>query len=213
MTSLTNLQNEILTRFFARQSEFFLTGGAALVGFHLHHRETHDLDLFTTSHALEDGEQTLRNVAADLELQFESVTRSPDFRRFLLKSSDEGVVVDLVRDTAPQILEKLSVGGIVIDSADEILANKLCALLSRTEPRDLVDVARLEEAGHSPIAALELARRKDAGMSASQLAWVLSTFPIPFAEAQLHGMPRADLERFRDSLVQRLAAAAFPIGV
>ena len=123
------------------------------------------------------------------------------------------MVVDLVRDTAPQILEKLSVGGIVIDSADEILANKLCALLSRTEPRDLVDVARLEEAGHSPIAALELARRKDAGMSASQLAWVLSTFPIPFAEAQLHGMPRADLERFRDSLVQRLAAAAFPIGV
>lgn len=47
MDRLTPLQREILERFFARQSGFFLTGGGALAGFHLGHRETHDLDLFT----------------------------------------------------------------------------------------------------------------------------------------------------------------------
>jgi hypothetical protein len=102
------------------------------------------------------------------------------------------------------------IGRIVVDSAREILANKLCALLSRTEVRDLVDVARLEEAGHSPIVALDLAAQKDAGMTAGQLAWVLSTFPIPSGEALHYGMSPRDLEAFRESLVRRLTAAAFP---
>jgi len=132
-------------------------------------------------------------------------------RRFFAQRSDFFLTgVDLVRDIAPQLFEKLQIGGITVDPPEEILANKLCALLSRIEPRDLVDVARLEEAGHDAVAALDLAKRKDGGMSASQLAWVLSTFPLPDDEASLHGMSRAALERFRDSLVQRLTAAAFP---
>lgn len=44
---LTALQAEVLGEFFRREQGFFLTGGAALAGFHLCHRETHDLDLFT----------------------------------------------------------------------------------------------------------------------------------------------------------------------
>jgi len=90
---------------------------------------------------------------------------------------------------------------------DQIL---LCALLSRAEVRDLVDVARLEQAGHSPIAALDLASQKDGGMTAAQLAWVLSTFPIPSDETMHYGMSRQELEDFRESLVRRLAVAAFP---
>jgi len=136
--------------------------------------------------------------------------RSPDFRRFLLQGSSEGVVVDLVKDSSPQLLDKMAIGRIVIDSAREILANKLCALLSRTEIRDLVDVARLEEAGYSPIAALDLAARKDGAMTAGQLAWVLSSFPIPAEETLRYGMSQKDLEDFRESLIRRLTAAAFP---
>jgi hypothetical protein len=165
MPALTELQDRILRLFFDRRDEFFLTGGAALVGFYLHHRET---------------------------LKIETLRRSPDFRRFLLRSASEGVVVDLVKDVSPQLLKKISVGRVVIDSVQEILANKLCALLSRTEVRDLVDVARLEEAGNDPIAAIELAFRKDAGMSAGQLAWVLSSFPIPADPSSLHGMSQKD---------------------
>lgn len=210
MPDLTDLQDQILRRFFHLRNEFFLTGGAALVGFHLHHRVTHDLDLFTVAEVLDEGERTLQGIAEKLNLQLETLRRSPDFRRFLLKGSSEGVVVDLVRDASPQVLKKLSVGRIVVDSADEILANKLCALLSRTEVRDLVDVARLEEAGHDPIPALDLASQKDGGMAASQLAWVLSTFPIPSDEALRYGMSKKELEGFRESLIRRLTASAFP---
>ncbi|HEX9733963.1 MAG TPA: hypothetical protein VGG06_18480 [Thermoanaerobaculia bacterium] len=48
---LTPLQVDLLRAFFAREQGFFLSGGAALVGFHLGHRETSDLDLFTVDTA------------------------------------------------------------------------------------------------------------------------------------------------------------------
>lgn len=46
-SKLTALRREILDAFFQRERGFFLTGGAALAGFHLGHRTTDDLDLFT----------------------------------------------------------------------------------------------------------------------------------------------------------------------
>jgi hypothetical protein len=122
----------------------------------------------------------------------------------------EGVVVDLVKDASPQVLEKMAFGRIVVDSPREILANKLCALLSRTEVRDLVDVARLEESGFDPIAALDLAAQKDAALTAGQLAWVLSTFPMADDDIPEYGMSQKALNDFRESLVRRLTAAAFP---
>lgn len=37
---LTPLQRDLLAAFFAHERRFFLTGGAALAGFYLHHRST-----------------------------------------------------------------------------------------------------------------------------------------------------------------------------
>ncbi len=123
---------------------------------------------------------------------------------------EQGLLNDLVRDAAPQVLEKIIIGRLVLDSPREILANKLCALLSRTEVRDLVDVARLEQSGLDPIAALYLARSKDGEMSPAQLAWVLSEFPVTTGESSRYGMSQKELEDFRESRVRRLTAEAFP---
>lgn len=209
MKGLTELQSEILRRFFDRRTEFFLTGGAALVGFYLGHRDTHDLDLFTDGGSLDEGVRALREIAAELGLAIETVRRDPAFQRFLVRGPGESLIVDLVRDEVPQLAAKEIVRGVRVDSAQEILANKLCALLSRVEVRDLVDVMVLEESGLDPIAALPAAAAKDAGVTPSQLAWVLSSFPIPETDLP-GGVSPADLRRFRDDLMRRLAAAAFP---
>lgn len=104
----------------------------------------------------------------------------------------------------------MSARGIRIDSAEEILANKLCTLLSRVEIRDLVDVMALEKSGLDPIAAVQAAATKDAGVTPSQLAWVLSSYPIP-EETPLPGdVSSVELRAFRDGLISRLVAAAFP---
>jgi hypothetical protein len=104
---------------------------------------------------------------------------------------------------------KVRIGGVVVDSPEEILANKLCALLSRVEPRDLVDVMALAAKGLDPVAAVVAAARKDAGV-ASQLAWVISSFPIPEGVPLPGDVAIGALREFRDSLASRLARAAFP---
>jgi hypothetical protein len=75
-------------------------------------------------------------------------------------------------------LPKERVGNILIDPPQEILANKLCALLSRSELRDLIDVYALEQAGFRVEDVLPLAQQKDGGLTPAQLAWVLSQIDL-----------------------------------
>lgn len=138
---LTRLERDVLDAFFRQEEGFFLSGGAALAGFHLGHRDTYDLDLFATEDSLDRGAATLAQVAEALGCSIERIQTSPDFRRHLLRRGAESVVVDLVRERVPQLVsEKPIIDGIRVDPPEEILANKLCTLLSRSELRDLVDV-------------------------------------------------------------------------
>ncbi len=212
MTGLDSFQREFLVGFFARQDHFFLTGGAALVGFHLKHRRTMDLDLFTTEDSLDEGQASLVDTAADLGATVEGLRTSTSFRRFLLRRGDETLVVDLVRDLAPQIdLEKIEISGIRVDSPREIMANKLCTLLSRAELRDLVDVRALEAAGFSVEDHLALAMRKDAGLTPAQLAWVLSQVKIGDDASPPGAVAVSELRLFLSELIDRLTTIAFPV--
>jgi predicted nucleotidyltransferase component of viral defense system len=210
-TGLDRFQRDLLEAFFAREQRFFLTGGAALVGFYLHHRQTLDLDLFTTEDHLEDGEAALFDAAQELGATVERLRTSTNFRRFLVRRGNESVVADIVRDLAPQIdTEKPVRDGIRIDTPREIMANKLCTLLSRGELRDLVDVMALEQAGHRVQEHLELAARKDAGLTPGQLAWVLSQLEIG-EDASPPGAVSADeLREYLDELIQQLTELAYP---
>jgi predicted nucleotidyltransferase component of viral defense system len=211
-SALNNLQNEFLREFFARENCFYLTGGAALAGFYFGHRQTEDLDLFTLEDEIEDGFAILRDVAKSLDATVESIITAPDFRRLLVKRKTEAVVVDLVREYVFQLeTEKPIINGIRIDSPEEILANKLCALLSRSEIRDLIDVRQLEKAGFSLKNACQVAAKKDSGLSAGQLAWVLNQ--INFGDdAQLPSDISVDeLREYLNDLIDRLKQLAFPI--
>ena len=207
---LSPLQREILNGFCELAPEFYLTGGAALAGFHLGHRDTHDLDLFVADDHLDSGVSALREVGTRLGADLQSLQTAPGFGRFLVKTAEEGVVVDLARDPTPQGGPKLQVGSVRVDPPEEILANKLCSLLSRAELRDLVDVMALERAGYGIDQALELAARKDAGLTPGQLAWVLSGIEIG-AEAAVPGDVAApELAAYLEALRRRLERLALP---
>ncbi len=208
---LTALQAEVLDEFFKREKSFYLTGGAALAGFHLGHRETHDLDLFTLTGPLSGGADALRHLARGIGARCEETRTAPEFRRFLLSRGDESVVVDLVVERTPQVVaDKPSVGSIRLDPPEEILANKLCALLGRAEVRDLVDVRALEQSGLSIERALEAGQRKDGGLTPGQLAWVLSQISIG-DDAEIPGGGAApELARYLLDLIDRLTVLARP---
>lgn len=208
---LSQLQQDLIQEFFNRHQGFFLTGGAALAGFHLCHRTTEDLDLFVTSDLLDEGERTLSEAALALGASVENIQTSPTFRRRLVRRGVEGVVVDLVFDQIPQLCEdKPNYGKVRVDPPEEILANKLCALLSRAEIRDLVDALTLDRAGFPIEVAISGAVQKDGGFTPAQLAWVLSEIELG-DDAVIPG--DWDVARLREAMTQlraRLTRIAFP---
>jgi predicted nucleotidyltransferase component of viral defense system len=210
-STLDKFQQEVLEEFFRREDRFFLTGGAALAGFHLGHRRTQDLDFFTTEDRITQGAAALAALARDLGASVEAVQTYSDFRRYLLRRGEEAVMVDLVRDTAPQIFpEKQMINGIRVDPPEEILANKLCTLLSRSEIRDLVDVRALERAGFPMERYFETATRKDGGLTPGQLAWVLSELRIGDDASPPGGVSAAELQEYLQDLRARLSRMALP---
>ena len=146
----------------------------------------------------------------------ESVQSAPAFHRYRVLKGEESVLLDLVADPVLTLDDprEFVIDGvaILVDTEHEILVNKLCALLERSELRDLQDVRVLLDAGGDLERGLAQAPQKDAGFSPLTLAWLLHELPISsFALAS--GWPSEEissLERFRDELVQRIARLAKP---
>lgn len=211
-SQLSPLQEEILGAFFQREPRYFLSGGAALAGFHLKHRRTADLDLFTTDETLLDaGDAALRDAAALLGGTVRNLQTEPHIRRRMIERGTDRVVVDLVVEQVVQgYPEKMRFGDVRVDPLEEILANKLCALLGRSEIRDLVDVYALERAGLRAEDAFDLAARKDGGLTYAGLAHLLSEIEIGDDARIPGGVTPAELRDFIVDLVKRLTRLAYP---
>jgi Nucleotidyl transferase AbiEii toxin, Type IV TA system len=205
------LQLEFLKAFFAREDQFFLTGRAALAGFHLGHRETYDLDLFTLANAMDAGVRAATEAAQQMGASIEAIQTAPDFRRLLLRREDKAVEIDLVHEFVTQCVpDKPLISGIRVDPPEEILANKLCALLSRSEVRDLIDLRALEAAGFKVEAALPFAALKDTGLTPAQLSWVLNQIELGDQPNLPGNVSATELQQYLNDLIERLTRLTFP---
>jgi predicted nucleotidyltransferase component of viral defense system len=204
----------LLLAFFEQERGFFLTGGAALAGFYLHHRETTDLDFFTHDRgAFERGAFALRAAAAEVGAEVSIKQDAPGFKRYLVSRGDDSVLVDTVWERVKAAYpHKKEEGRIVLDTPEEITVNKLTTLVSRSEPRDIVDLMLLERAGFSIDAALPKALEKDGGCTPATLAWVLSEVSIPDGATLPGQVSAAETRTFLAGLIERLLRAAAPPG-
>ncbi len=174
---LTPQQKTFLDSFFAHQigRSFFLTGGTALAAFYLRHRVSIDLDLFTLDDfAITEGARLLPVLTKELGWSVLSARHTEHFHRFLLQDP-EGVPlqVDLVRDFGPQFGERQVIEGIVVDSLENIAANKLTAILGRAEPKDFIDLYFILHQGWSLDTLIKMAQEKDTGLTPFYLAGAL----------------------------------------
>lgn len=117
---------------------FFLTGGTALSIFYLHHRTSEDLDLFTTK------SQDLAQIDFDLKRLFTKdltiIRSSQDFYSYVIKGVKVDIVYDPLSTTEGRSHVILKRGQkLFIDTLDNIASNKLAAISSRSEPKDIVD--------------------------------------------------------------------------
>lgn len=210
---LGDFEQAFLRRLFASIGRIHLSGGSAL-GIHLGHRRSLDLDLFTTDDAtFAAARASLSVIAAALGARIEILTDGPAFRRVLLSGpAGQTLRVDLVLDTTERIGgPPVESHGLRVDPLPELLLNKICAILGRSEPRDLVDLFFLERAGFRILDAVADARRKDAGLTPALLAWAISEVPLDrLPDGLLVPVSLDDLRRFRARLVEALERLSFP---
>ena len=93
-------------------------------------------------------------------------------------------------------------------SLEDLRASKLTCLLSRSEPRDLVDVLFLERAGFPADADLGLALKKDAGVDPAVMGWLLDQFPVAPLPVMLSPLTSEELKQYRNDLSERLRRLA-----
>jgi hypothetical protein len=214
---LTVLQERVLVLAASVRPRWTLTGGGALAGFHTKHRGTRDLDLFFRGERLlGDRVQEVRDALANGGLDATVLRTSPMFTQLDVRDGDGSVVVDLVADPTPIVEqpEPVVVGEaeILIETRHQILVNKLCALLSRSELRDLVDVRALVEAGEDLVRALADAPNQDAGFSPLTFSWSVRSLAVRKLATALGWSDEetSSLEQYRDALVERVLADARP---
>lgn len=191
-----------------------LSGGAALSGVHLRHRLSNDLDLFC------DHRQDVRHVVtacSDVATKeggdFQLVRDGGTFVRGRLLLREHALDVDIAHEPSTPLAPRDVVAGVLVDSLSDMQANKITCLLSRSEPRDLVDLYFLDRADRRPEAHLKDALTKDAGIDPGILSYLLREFPTSPLPMMLEPLDQATLLSFRNDLSERFRAVGVPADV
>jgi hypothetical protein len=170
------LQDEVLKQVSRLDTGFYLTGGTAASRGYLHHRFSDDLDFFAND-APDFALWTARFIEGLSGPSWETVVllREERFARLMVRREKREMKIEIVNDVPAHVGDiraHPTLGR--LDSAENILANKLTALCDREEPKDLADVwgfcCRM---GLSIEKALQDAHSKAAGLFPADLARIL----------------------------------------
>ena len=190
---------------------FYLTGGTAASRGYLHHRFSDDLDLFVN----DDGRfglwagRIIEALAKHREWLTSILLRQERFVRLTISKDDLPLKIELINDVPARVGQTRHhpvLGR--LDTAENILANKVSALIDREEPKDLADIwgfcCRM---GLSLTAAIEGAHGKAAGIFPADLARLLCSATredwevIRWIEAPQPEQFVADLQKLGESLI------------
>jgi len=168
-------QDRVMKAINQADTDFYLTGGTASSRGYLQHRFSEDLDYFVNDDNqfglwVERIIQTLNK-----EWQCDVLMKEERFARLNLIQKDFFLKIEMVNDVPARVgdIQRHPILG-KLDSAENILANKVTALLDREEPKDLADIwGFCCQKNLSIQAAITDAQSKAAGIFPADLARVL----------------------------------------
>ncbi|HFU76078.1 MAG TPA: hypothetical protein ENK66_07520 [Arcobacter sp.] len=199
------LQDKVLERVFSVEDEFYLTGGTALSRFYQEKRYSDDLDFFTNNSTRFNF--AVKNILAELSKEF-SIETELDSRDFVRININGLLQVDFVNDRVPRYKEPTVLeNGYKIDTIENILSNKITAVIGRDNPKDIFDIYLISKyyaVDWSEI--LESAQDKSA-FSMDDLMVRLKSFPY-----RLLGSINIIEENFLDSFQDDFASLIEEIG-
>ena len=173
------LQDEVLEIVNGLDTEFYLTGGTATSRGYLKHRFSDDLDLFVNDSPEFSlwAERIIQGLSQSSQWQINVLNRDERFIRLSLYQQQTQLKLELINDV-PSHIGEIEVHSVLgrLDSKENILANKITALLGRDEPKDLADVwGFCCQLGMSIENAISNAQSKAAGIFPPDLARVLDS--------------------------------------
>ncbi|MFZ1755548.1 MAG: nucleotidyl transferase AbiEii/AbiGii toxin family protein [Caldilineaceae bacterium] len=170
-------QERILQAIAGLDTGFYLTGGTAASRGYLNHRYSDDLDFFVND---DDRfglwvDRIVTELQGNHLWQTRVLQRDPRFSRLVLHQNETALQIDLVNDVRSRVgaaYQHPLLG--TIDTAENILANKVTALIDREQPKDLADIwGFCTKMALSLESAIEGADSKAAGIFPADLARVL----------------------------------------
>ncbi|HLF86392.1 MAG TPA: nucleotidyl transferase AbiEii/AbiGii toxin family protein [Nitrospiria bacterium] len=199
------IQNKVIG--FFKDTPFYLTGGTALSRGYYNHRYSDDLDYFVNDHPdfLRMAERQINKLGAAFE-DLTVVARDTNFIRLFV--SPERLKIEMINDVPSHVgsLVKDSILGI-IDSKENILANKLTALIDRTLPKDIVDTYFLLKDGLDIKRALIDAESKAAGIAPLLVAKILFDFDYSTLDTVIKWVEPVDsltISRFLTAISEKI---------
>jgi hypothetical protein len=177
LQQLYPFQDEVLQVINAVETDFYLTGGTAASRGYLQHRFSDDLDLFVNDDPRFQlwSQRLIQALITVQQWQAQINLRDERFVRLTIYQQQLSLKIELINDVPAHIgmiTEHPTLGR--LDSAENILANKVTATVSREEPKDLSDIwGFCYLMGLSLDKALSNAHSKAAGIFPADLARIL----------------------------------------
>jgi Domain of unknown function (DUF1814). len=141
LTASQKIALEVLASSFLK-NKFYWTGGTLLSYYYLHHRYSYDLDFFSEEEFSFDEINQLVN-EIKVKGNFEKVEFKKIYDRYeFVFIGKESLRVEFVyyNHEKKTLRKRKKFLRVFIDSLEDIAANKLIALLDRSEPKDVFDL-------------------------------------------------------------------------
>jgi hypothetical protein len=184
---------------------FCLAGGYAVQAHGLVERRSEDVDLFTTMAAQGDFGTAVEAVRAALVadgLEVEVTRQGGTFARLVITdaATATGANLDLGVDWRAHPPARVAIGAVL--HVEDAVANKLCALFSRAEVRDYVDVHGIVTSGRYDTGTLlRLAAEHDPGFDREMFADALRAVGrVPDVAFAVYDLSPGDAAALRDTL-------------
>lgn len=197
------LQDKVLKIINDLETCFYLTGGTASSRGYLHHRLSDDLDLFVNDdhRFLLWAERIIHALTQQESWGINLLQRDERYIRLTLTESNDFLKIEFINDVPSHIGEIRKHGMLGrLDSPENILANKITAVIDRQEPKDLADIwGYCCTMGLSLTIAVTDAHSKAAGIFPADLARVLCSATRADWEA-VRWIEKPDCDQFLNDL-------------
>lgn len=181
---------------------FYLTGGTALARFYLNHRYSDDLDFFTNANSDFSNyiEKVNRKIKQDFDVNVSESLFTEDFCRFFISEEEINLKIEFVNDVEYRVDKPYKTKFGLIDTVENILANKITAIIGRDEPKDVFDIIYISENYAFNWSDVFLQAKQKSAINEIDIEQRLNFFPIQLLENIIPIANMPDLEVLQSKL-------------